>query len=198
MKSFLLALAVAASTMAGCTLAAEPDLGSSDATKRKAAIEAEIRRRKRTIRISMEGLAREFKKKYADRNHERIRDLLRLLKEFRASEAVGLLCQNIEYVDPKYPIAGGSMQPRELSYPVTAVLESIGNPARKDLIKRLGKAKWASGKVVLLTTLVNIMGENAVRAEIEKGSLRKAKEAKELKRLLDLMHPTAPVSPVRK
>ncbi len=174
---FLLALA-------SCTRAAEPSVAAKDAAKRKKAIAAEIQRRQAIIKAAKAGLAREFVKKRKAQDHKLIKDLLGLLKEFRAIEAADLLCKNIDYYDPDHPPWGGSLRPTEESCLAMGVLTAIGLPAKSSIIKHLKKASSPPQRRLLVYVLIDIVGVEATWKEIDKGSLKDVKDIKRLVRPL--------------
>jgi len=170
---FLLALA-------SCTRAAEPGITAKDAAKRRKVIAAEIQRRQAIIKAAKAGLAKEFAKKRKAQDHKLIKDLLGLLKEFRASEAADLLCKNIDYYDPDHPPWGGSLAPIEESCLATGVLTAIGLPAKSSIIKHLRKTSSAPQRELLINVLIDIVGIESTWKEIDKGFLKDVEDIKRL------------------
>lgn len=65
---------------------------------------------------------------------------------------IALLCQKIDFIDPRYDPSLGSLKPVELSYPVVAALVRIGTNAVSNIATSLGTEKDSLRRRLLQTT----------------------------------------------
>jgi hypothetical protein len=89
-----------------------------------------------------------------------------LLGDFRATEAVAVLIDNMEYYNPESKTA--SLQMRDSSFPAVGALIKIGMPAVDPVVRKLGSyEKECLGRDNCLWILKYILGDKLLRAELE-------------------------------